>query len=117
MEIQLNDMRIFARHGVMPDERTIGAWFRVSLTATAQCSRAIESDELEDTVNYAQMADIVKEEMQVPSKLLEHVAGRIGKHIMRDIPVIERLTIKIYKENPPICVECESASVTLTLDA
>ncbi len=115
MEISLNDIRIFARHGVMPDERTLGAWFRVSLSVTTDCPNATESDELDDTVNYALMAEIVKEEMGIPSKLLEHVAGRIGKRLLADIPAIETLTVKVYKEHPPVCVECESASVALTL--
>ncbi|MCQ2196378.1 MAG: dihydroneopterin aldolase [Bacteroidaceae bacterium] len=115
MEISLNEIRIFARHGVLPDERTIGAWFRVSVNIEAECPKAIESDDLEDTVNYAEVAQVVKQEMNIPSKLLEHVAGRIAKRLMKEMPRIKAVGIKVSKENPPICTECQSASVSLCL--
>lgn len=116
MTIRLNDIRIFARHGVMPDERTIGAWFRVSLSIEAQCTGAAESDNLDDTINYAELAAIVKEEMATPSELIEHVAGRIGRRIIHQFPSIEQATITVEKENPPIGLECRSASVTLQFE-
>lgn len=115
MKIRLNDIRLFARHGVMPDEQTIGAWFRVSLCATIGSDSAAITDNLDETINYAMMADIVKEEMQVPSKLIEHVAGRIGRRLMDELPLIESLEVKVTKENPPISMECRSASVELSL--
>ena len=61
MKIRLNDIRLFARHGVMPDEQTIGAWFRVSLCATIGSDSAAITDNLDETINYAMMADIVNE--------------------------------------------------------
>ena len=113
MKIRLNDIRLFARHGVMEDERTLGAWFRVSLCAETADERSTETDDLTHTLNYAEMADIVKEEMQTPSLLIEHVAGRIGRRLMHELPTIERLTVTLTKEHPPITMECESASVEL----
>lgn len=115
MTISLNDIRLFARHGVLPDERTLGAWFRVSLSVEADCQHAIDNDDLDGTVNYAELARIIKEEMEVPSRLLEHVAGRIGHRIMDEFPTIEQLTLTVHKEHPPIPMECASSSVTLNI--
>lgn len=115
MEIRLNDIRIFAHHGVMNDETILGAWFRVSLFIIADCPKAAESDELDDTVNYAEAAQIVKEEMGKPSKLLEHVAGRIANRLLSDMQLIKEVTVTVHKEHPPVCVECASASVSLTI--
>lgn len=115
MTISLNDIRLFAHHGVMPDERTLGAWFRISLSVEADCQQAIENDNLDSTVNYAEMARVVKEEMSVPSRLLEHVAGRISRRIMDEFSTIEHLTITVHKEHPPIPMECASSSVTLNI--
>lgn len=115
MEISLNEIRIFARHGVMPDERTLGAWFRVGVTADVDCQAAIDDDDLGATLNYAEVAEVVKSEMEVPSKLIEHVCGRIAKRLMSEFPIISHLTVSVSKEHPPVCVECESASVRLTV--
>lgn len=115
MTISLNDIRLYAYHGVMPDEQRLGAWFRVSLSVEADCPQAILSDELGDTVNYAEMAAVIQEEMAKPSRLIEHVAGRIAHRILQDFPPIEALTVTVHKEHPPIPMECASSSVTLTL--
>lgn len=116
MTINLNDIRLFAHHGVLPDERTLGAWFRVTLSVETECQQAIDNDDLEGTINYAEMARVIKEEMQIPSKLLEHVAGRIGQRLMNEFPSIDHLTITVHKEHPPIPMECASSSVTLQLN-
>jgi len=116
MLIKLNNIRIHARHGVMPDERTIGAWFGVSLTVETDFLRALNDDELSGTVSYADLAEIIKEEMLIPSQLLEHVAGRIARRLMQEFPTIARLTIEVSKENPPICLECQSSSVVVSFD-
>lgn len=115
MTISLNDIRLFACHGVLPDERTLGAWFRVSLSVEADCQKAIDNDDLDGTVNYAEMARIIKEEMDVPSRLLEHLAGRISRRLMNAFPAIEQLTLTVHKEHPPIPMECASSSVTIHL--
>lgn len=114
MTICLNDIRLFAYHGVFPEERTNGAWFRVSLSVEADCQQAIDNDELEGTVNYAEMAQVIKEEMDIPSKLLEHVAGRISHRLIDEFPLIQQLTLTVHKEHPPIPMECASSSVTIT---
>lgn len=115
MTISLNDIRLFAYHGVLPDERTLGAWFRVSISVEANIQQAIDNDDLDGTVNYAEMASVIKEEMEVPSRLLEHVAGRISRRIMDEFQTIEQLTLTVHKEHPPIPMECASSSVTISV--
>ena len=115
MTIQLNDIRIFAHHGVMADEQTTGAWFRVSVTTQGDFTQAMTDDDLHATVNYAAMADIVKREMAIPSKLLEHAAWRIASHILNEVANVGNVEVTLHKENPPIGMECRSASVTVTL--
>lgn len=75
----LNKVRFHANHGVLPQERATGGEFIVSLRAKYPLAKATESDNVEDTLNYAELFDIINKEMQKPSCLLEHVAGRIGK--------------------------------------
>ena len=99
----------------MPQERKVGADFTVSLRVGVDLSRAVESDMVEDTLNYATLYEVVKQEMVIPSQLLEHVAGRIGKSVFNRFPQVESVDVVITKLNPPMGADCEGASVELHL--
>ena len=106
-------MKFHAFHGVMENERIIGGTFLVDISYIIE-TKAVETDNIEDTISYAEVFDIVKTEMQKPSKLIEHVAGRIMKEVKRKFPKIDHLTVKISKLNPPVNGEAGKASVSLT---
>ena len=109
--IEIERLRLYAYHGVLKQEQTVGNRFEVSIRLDYPFERAFYSDALEDTLNYASVCDIVKAEMAKPSKLLEHVAGRIIEHIMEAYPQITSGWIKISKLNPPIPMQMQSCSV------
>jgi dihydroneopterin aldolase len=113
--IALREVRFHAFHGVMPQERKVGAEFTVSLRVGLDLSRPVESDAVEDTLNYATLYEVVKQEMTVPSQLLEHVAGRIGKAVFSRFPQVESADVVLTKLNPPMGADCEGASVELHL--
>lgn len=116
MKIFLNNMRIRARHGVMPQEQTVGGDFLVTVEAETNHTVSIKTDTLTDTVNYADMATTVREEMAQPGKLLEHVAGRICKRLLRHYPTITQVTVRLTKLTPPIAgLQCEGAGVEISL--
>jgi len=110
--ITLETMRFRACHGLSAEEHVIGGDFLVDLSCTIHTD-AVETDRIEDTVNYAELFDLVKTEMMIPSFLIEHVAGRIIKAIHDRFPEIEALTVKVSKLNPPVHGEMGSASVTI----
>ena len=105
-------MKFHACHGVTAEERIIGGIYTVDISYTF-FTRAVETDRIEDTINYAEIFDLVKEEMKKPARLLEHITGRIDKTIKRRFPQIEALIVKISKLNPPVNGEMEKASVTI----
>ena len=111
--IEINRLRLRARHGVMQQERTVGNIFEV--TAHLQCNvgRAIADDDLSATLNYAEAIDIIKSEMAIPSRLLEHAAGRIRTALTIKFPCITGGRITIAKLTPPIPVEVKSVAVTI----
>ncbi len=111
----MREVRFHAFHGVMPQERKVGAEFAVSLRVGVDLSRAVESDNVEDTLNYATLYEVVKKEMIIPSRLLEHVAGRIGKAVFSHFPQVESADVVITKQNPPMGADCNGASVELHL--
>ena len=87
--IFLDTLRFFAHHGVGEQETVVGNEFTVSLRLQVDIRRAAETDDVADTVSYADVHTAVKAEMDIPSKLLEHVCGRIINRLFHDFPQIE----------------------------
>lgn len=102
MYIHLNGVRFFARHGVLPQETVVGAYFTIDLKLKTDFSRAAATDELENTISYADIYHALREEMQTPSKLLENVCERIARRFFHDFPSLEEASIRLSKENPPM---------------
>ena len=113
--ILLDDMRFYAYHGVMEQERQVGGEYSVSLTVEADLAEAARTDDVADTVNYAALYALVEREMAVPSRLLEHVASRIGRRTLEECDRITAVTVKVTKLNPPMGADCKGASVELKL--
>ncbi|MCD8292992.1 MAG: dihydroneopterin aldolase [Prevotellaceae bacterium] len=109
----LNGLRFFARHGVGEQERLVGNEFTVDLRMEVGWARAVYTDNVADTVNYADVYEAVKAEMAVPSKLLEYVAGRIVKRLFLEFPSINCIELKLSKRNPPMGADMEAAGVEL----
>ena len=114
MVISLNDIRIFAYHGVMPQEHIVGDWYTINLQLTVSNEIATQSDLISDTVDYSKVFEVVKREMQIPSKLIEHVCGRITQTILDQFSLVDAIRITIIKQNPPIGAECGGCGVELT---
>ena len=112
-KITLQAMKFYAYHGVLEQERRVGNTFVVDLTLTAPLEKAVQSDLLEDTINYAEVYELTKQEMNIPSQLLEHVAGRICRALRHHFPQIEQIEIRVSKLNPPFGGDVHSASVLL----
>lgn len=116
MTISLNSLRIYAYHGALPQERTVGGDYMVDLSVELPFSpTACQDDKLEGTINYATLYDIVAREMRQPANLLEHLAWRIGHAVRGAFPQIESATVKVTKVNPPLGATCNGASVEITL--
>lgn len=113
--IILRELRFHAFHGVMPQERKVGAEFSVSVRVATDLSQPVDSDAIADTLNYAMLYEIIKREMAQPSQLLEHVAGRIGKAVMDTFPQVTSMDVTLTKLNPPMGAECAGAGVELHL--
>lgn len=109
--IVLRHVRFQAFHGVMPQEGKVGGDFDVDLRVGYPLERAMESDEVNDTLNYAALYALVKQEMKQPSKLLEHVAGRIVAAIDKTFPLVTSIDLTLTKLNPPMGADCEGAGV------
>lgn len=112
-QIILKNIRIHTNHGCLTEEELIGSDYRVDLKVKLNLERSIASDELADTINYVHLNRIVKEEMAIRSKLLEHVAGRISNRIFNELTDAKEVIIKISKLNPPIGGDVEGVSIKI----
>lgn len=113
--ICLNDMRFYAYHGVLPQERRVGGWYTVTLRVGFNVEKAMSSDSIHDTLDYATLYELVKTEMAVPSALIEHVAGRIASAIEQAVPQAASIDMTLTKSNPPMGADCRGASVEIHL--
>ena len=111
--IYLHNMRLYAYHGVLPQERVVGAEYVVSIDVVCDVSKAVQTDQVDDTVNYAVLRNIAQREMAEPSSLLEHVAGRIARAVSLTYPQVEEVVVDIRKVRPPYGGEDDGAGVKL----
>ena len=113
--IFVNDIQLHAYHGVMPQEQLTGNDYLVSVSAQYPIDKAITTDDVQHTLNYAMVYDIVKEEMGISSKLVEHVAGRIAQHLMKHFADISAVRVRVTKLNPPMGAQCAGAGVAVEM--
>ena len=113
--VNLDNLRFHAFHGVLPQERLTGNDYVVNLHIKYDFSKAMSSDDVADTLNYAEVYQVVAREMREPSLLLERVAGRIGESLFHQFPEIEEIHLKVVKQNPPMGADCDGAGVEVHL--
>ena len=111
--IELNAMKFYTYHGVSSQERKVGNYFVVDISYSFPMDKSCKSDDINDTVSYADVYNIVKTEMGCPSQLIEHLTERISGKLKSKFPQLSYLKIKLSKLNPPIEGEIYSASVVI----
>ena len=114
--IHISDIRLHARHGVLPQEQLTGNDYSIDIRVGYDISQAMLTDDVEDTLNYAEVYNIIKEEMLKPSKLIEHVAGRIANRLTDDYVEISSIVLRITKINPPMGADCQGAGVEIHIE-
>lgn len=110
-KIYLKNIQLYAYHGCMDEEEKIGSDYVINVVIDTDLSESSKSDELKDTVDYVSLHAIVKEEMSVRAKLLEKVADRILKRILREHKEVTVVKVKVAKRNPPIGGNVEEVAV------
>lgn len=113
MQIHLTSIRLYAYHGCLPEETKIGGHYTVDLTIDTDFSEAAKTDDLSKTVDYCDVFEIVKKEMSIPSKLIEHVGKRIADSLLKTIPRIDAVKVCVTKIAPPMNGDVASVSITI----
>ncbi len=112
--IQLENMEFYAYHGHFKEEQIVGNKFLVSLSIETDLKKAAKTDDLHDTLNYHKAYQVVKEEMNQKSNLLENIAYRILDSLYKNFSGIITAKVKISKINPPVGGKMDCVSITLS---
>ena len=114
--ISIEQMEFYAYHGCFKEEQIIGTRFLVDLYLDTNTDKAENSDDLNDTVNYQEVYLLVKKEMEIKAKLLEHVGHRILDSVKDRFPAVTAASLKISKMNPPLGGKIKSVSLTMRVE-
>lgn len=114
--IRVTNIQVYAYHGCLIEEGKIGSDYRVDVEVKANLQPSAKTDNLHDTVDYVHVNKIVKEEMAIRSKLLEHVAKRILDRIFTEISIANEATVQVSKINPPIGGNVEMVTIEMTMN-
>ena len=113
-KVILQGLEFHAYHGVYPHERSSGNKFEVDIEVETRFSASAFNDDLSGTINYEELYDLIRQEMEKPSKLLETVGHAIAVRTLDTFPSAMAVEVNISKFNPPIGGVCRKASVSVS---
>lgn len=113
--IHIKGLRLFAYHGVNPEEKRDGQTFVLDLRLGADLSRARRSDRLEDTVNYAAVVKAVRAAFIAQSfDLIERAAQAVCDAVLEGFPQVEEVSLLLQKPEAPVSAEFDYMAVEIT---
>ncbi len=113
-KIMIKGLRVFAYHGVNPEETQFGQNFELDITASINIDSACISDDIEQTVSYAQIIKAVRKTMlEKNCKLLEHAAQRVADALFEQFNAIEALNITLKKPEAPMRADFDWVAVEI----
>ena len=114
-QIVLTGIHGFGYHGLFEHERKDGQDFFVDLTLSVDLTAAAQSDAIEDTVNYAEITDIVVEEITTnPVNLIEKLAARIAERVLNQHLMAQTVAVTVHKPQAPVAAQLKDISVVIT---
>lgn len=110
----LRGMRFFGYHGVFPEENKLGQQFFVDLALDIDLSEAAATDNLEATINYAEVHGVVKRVVEGPPfKLIEALAGHVASAVLDAYTNVNEVTVSVTKPHPPFEIHFDGVTVEL----
>jgi 7,8-dihydroneopterin aldolase/epimerase/oxygenase len=113
-KIILENMEFHAFHGCLEHEQQLGNTFIVSASMELDTTQPGKTDDLAHTLNYQLVYDVIRGQMEMPSKLIEHVGQRIIDTLFEDFPQIHSLNIRLSKLNPPLGGKVDRVTIELS---
>jgi len=112
--IEIKGIKSFGYHGVFESENIAGQDFFVDVSLELDLTRPSVSDDVADTVNYAEITDLVIQEVTGDRvALIEKLAGRIAERIKNTYPQIVTVSVTVHKPQAPVNAQVADISVTI----
>lgn len=110
--ISVKGIRIFAYHGHLPEEAVLGGHFIVNVWVNSDTSKVEQTDDLNDTVDYVKIIEVVKEQMGLRANMIEVPAKRIVNTILK-LNKVQKVKVEVEKIQPPIDATFDKISVII----
>ena len=110
--ITIEGIRVFAYHGHLPEEAVLGGHFIVNVWVDADTNKVEKTDDLNDTVDYVNIIEIVKKQMQIRANMIEVPAKRIVDAILK-LQQVQKVKVEVEKIQPTIDAIFDKISVTV----
>ncbi|HEY1040889.1 MAG TPA: dihydroneopterin aldolase [Bacteroidia bacterium] len=111
--ISVEGIKVYAYHGCLEEEGRIGGEYQVDVYMKTNFSEAALLDDLTKTIDYVEVYDMVKAEMAIRSKLIEHVGQRIMDKVTQRFKNLKSCKIRVTKFNPPMNGNVEKVSIEI----
>lgn len=111
--IDITGLKLYARIGVLDQERLIGNRYELSMKLCYDASAAMETDDIASAVNYAEVTAMAVESLRQPARLLEYAAARLRREVTERFPSITSGSITLTKLHPPIPAPTPQVSFTI----
>ena len=109
--ITVEGIRVFGYHGHLSEEAVLGGHFVINVWVEVDTSEVEKTDDLNHTVDYVKIIDIVKEQMAIRADMIEVPAKRIVDAIL-PLNKVQKVTVEVEKVLPPIDASFDKISVT-----
>ena len=111
--IYVNDIEVYANHGCLEEEAVIGGKYVIDAVFHVDVKKAAHSDDLDLTIDYVKVTEIIQREMSIRAKLIESVGYRMLHALQEQFPQAESIKVTLTKIAPPIPGQVGSVSIEL----
>ncbi|WP_159888016.1 dihydroneopterin aldolase [Paenibacillus puerhi] len=113
-KITMKGLAFYGYHGVFPEENKLGQRYVVDAELHMPLDRAGRSDALEDTVNYAEVSELIRSIVEERTyKLIEALAEHIASEVLSTYTGIHAITVRVHKPNPPVAIQFDGVSAEI----
>lgn len=113
--MRMDRIKLYGKHGVFPEENKLGQHFYISLELRIDLAKAGRTDDLDETVNYAELYEMVKEIVEGPPfKLIEALAETIASRLLDAYAKIHEVTVRVTKPHPPFDIVFDGVTVEIS---
>lgn len=113
-KICIKGLEVFGKHGVLPEENALGQKFVISVTLFCDTRGAGQSDRLEDSVDYARVSELLKEETENHVfRLVEALAWHLAREVLLHFALVQNVIVRVEKPWAPVHLPLDTVSVQI----